>query len=228
LTDPLTPGLTPEPAAAIPPPVPETELTPETEQTPEAAPSSPVDVTAAAGDQPQAAPAQPASALGAPPVFQSGPPLLEAEPPEAVLAPEPTFAPMPDRAVAPAAPAPLASPAPAPLATSPATRPADTGFTLPLKLVNELLARIGATPLQSLGDLLNVLRILGLALVAGIALRLASATLGAIDDLPLVGGLLELVGLVSLLNFLARNAFKQQKRAELLARIQKLRTDLLG
>ena len=99
---------------------------------------------------------------------------------------------------------------------------------LPLKLLNELLAKIGATPLQSLTDLLPLLRILTLAVVAGIALKLTSATLGAINDLPLVGGLLELVGLLSLLNFLSRNAFKQQKRAELLARIQNLKTDLLG
>lgn len=101
-------------------------------------------------------------------------------------------------------------------------------FGLPLKLLNELLAKIGATPLQSLADLLPALRILALAVVAAIALKLTSATIGAIDDLPLVGGLLELVGLVSLLNFLARNAFKQQKRAELLARIRQLKTDLLG
>lgn len=99
---------------------------------------------------------------------------------------------------------------------------------MPLKLLNELLAKIGATPLHSLAALVPVARILALAVVAGIALKLTSATIGAIDDLPLVGGLLELVGLVSLLNFLARNAFKQQKRAELLARIQKLKSDLLG
>jgi hypothetical protein len=119
----------------------------------------------------------------------------------------------------------------APLVRQPATQaeaPSAAASGLSLKLLNELLRRIGATPLHSLGDLLPLLRILGLAVIAGIALRLTSATLGAIDDLPLVGGLLELVGLVSLLNFLARNAFKQQKRAELLARIQKLKTDLLG
>ena len=99
---------------------------------------------------------------------------------------------------------------------------------LPLQLINQLLRKIGATPLVSLADMLPLLRILILAVLAGLALRIANATLGAIDDLPLVGGLLELVGLVTLLNFLARNAFKQKKRAELLARIQKLRTDLLG
>ena len=69
---------------------------------------------------------------------------------------------------------------------------------------------------------------LALAALAGIALRLAGATLGAINEIPLLGGLLELVGLVALLNFLARNAFKQQKRAELLERIRQLRKNLIS
>jgi hypothetical protein len=43
-----------------------------------------------------------------------------------------------------------------------------------------------------------------------------------------VGGLLELVGLVSLLRFLARNSLRQQKRAELLGRIETLRKQLMG
>ena len=99
---------------------------------------------------------------------------------------------------------------------------------LPLQLLNQLLARLGAAPLQSLADLLPALRIVSLLLVAGIGVKLTAATLGAINDLPLVGRLLELVGLISALNYLARNALRSQKRAELLARILKLKRDLLG
>ena len=99
---------------------------------------------------------------------------------------------------------------------------------LPLQFLNQLLQKLGATPLQSLADLVPALQILALAVLAGIALKLTGATLGAINEIPLVGGLLELVGLVALLNSLARNAFKQQQRAELLDRIRKLRKDLLG
>ena len=145
--------------------------------------------------------------------------------------PAPSVEPAPVREAEPPAPliAQVPEAEPAPLAASAASAPSSADVLgLPLKLLNELLAKIGATKLQSFGDLVPALRILSLAVVAGIALKLTSATLGAIDDLPLVGGLLELVGLVSLLNFLARNAFKQQKRAELLARIQKLKSDLLG
>lgn len=99
---------------------------------------------------------------------------------------------------------------------------------LPLQFVNQLLQKFGATPLKSLTDLVPAMQILALAVLAGIALKLTGATLGAINEIPLLGGLLELVGLVALLNSLASNAFKQQRRAELLERIRKLRKDLLG
>ncbi|QPN70246.1 CAAD domain-containing protein [Synechococcus sp. CBW1108] len=122
---------------------------------------------------------------------------------------------------------PQASPAPlAPAPTSPSPPAAEPG--LPLQFLNQLLQKLGAARLQSLADLLPAARILLLAGLAGMALRLTGATLGAINEIPLLGGLLELVGLVTLLNFLARNAFKQQKRAELLERIRKLRNDLLA
>lgn len=125
-----------------------------------------------------------------------------------------------------APPAPLAELAtpPGPSAESPS--PAAPG--LPLQFLNQLLQKLGSARLQSLADLLPAARILVLAGLAGVALRLTGATLGAINEIPLLGGLLELVGLVAVLNFLARHAFKQQKRAELLERIRKLRKDLLA
>lgn len=168
--------------------------------------------------QPEPVAAQPEPAVAA---VAEPAPVVEAEPPAPVAIPVAEPAPL----AAPAA----ATPAPEPAkADAPAAAASSEVLGMPLMLLNELLAKIGSTQLNSLADLVPALRILALAVVAGIALKLTSATLGAIDDLPLVGGLLELVGLVSLLNFLARNAFKQQKRAELLGRIQKLKTDLLG
>ena len=119
-----------------------------------------------------------------------------------------------------------------PVATAAPLAPSEPGASavlgLPLQFLNQLLQKLGATPLESLADLVPALQILALAVLAGIALKLTGATLGAINEIPLVGGLLELVGLVALLNSLARNAFKQQQRAELLDRIRKLRKDLLG
>ena len=99
---------------------------------------------------------------------------------------------------------------------------------LPLQFLNQLLQRLGSTKLDSFADLVPAARLLGIALLAGVALKLTGATLGAINDIPFLGGLLELTGLVAMLNFLARNALKQQKRAELLGRIRKLKQDFLG
>ena len=167
----------------------------------------------------------PAQAIDLRQIADQSPPLLAPDLP-ALAEPSPAM----QRQIPIATAAPLVAPAePKAIKLESATAAGSNSATaLPLQLINQLLRKIGATPLVSLGDMLPLLRILTLALLAGLALRLATATLGAIDDLPLVGGLLELVGLVTLLNFLARNAFKQKKRAELLARIQKLRANLLG
>jgi Na+/H+-dicarboxylate symporter len=74
--------------------------------------------------------------------------------------------------------------------------------------------------------------LLGMVLVnllePGVGLKLTGAVLGAINELPLLGQLLQLVGLVAALRFLARNALHQQKRAALLARIEQIKTNLLG
>lgn len=126
-------------------------------------------------------------------------------------------------------PAPLVKPAdPGTAQDHPATEPPAPGPGLLAQWLNQLLKLLAATPLRSIDDLVAAARIVALAVVAGIALRLTGATLGAIEEIPLLGGLLELVGLVSLLQFLARNALRQQKRAELLERIRQLRRQLLG
>ena len=83
---------------------------------------------------------------------------------------------------------------------------------------------------QSLEQLLPALGILGLAVVAGVGLRITAVVLGSIDELPMLGRLLQLVGLVPAIRFLSRNAIQQQQqqqRASLLARIQKLKLDVL-
>jgi len=99
---------------------------------------------------------------------------------------------------------------------------------LPLQLLNQLLARLANLSLQSLAELLPPLRLVAILAAAGFVVKLTGATLDALNDIPMLGRLLELVGLISALNFLGRNALKSQKRAELLARIQTLRNELLG
>lgn len=117
---------------------------------------------------------------------------------------------------------------PAPLAV-PARSTSNTDVLgLPLQLLNQLLARLGSAPLSNLTDLMPALRLLALLLLAGFVLKLTGATLDALNEIPMLGRLLELVGLISALNFLARNALRSQKRAELLTRIQKLKRQFLG
>ena len=140
----------------------------------------------------------------------------------------PSAPPEPEIRVAPEAPlvaAPSAAPSAAP---TPASDSAAQVLGLPLQLLNQLLAKLGAAPLSSLAELLPALRLISLLVVAGVTIKLTGATLGAINELPLVGRLLELVGLISALQYLASNALRSQKRAELLARIQKLKRDFLG
>ncbi|MEY3735390.1 MAG: domain of cyanobacterial aminoacyl-tRNA synthetase, partial [Cyanobacteriota bacterium] len=99
---------------------------------------------------------------------------------------------------------------------------------LPLALLRHLLDQVSQLKLSQLTDLLPALRILALALAAGLVLKLTGAVLGSLNELPLLGGLLELVGLIRMVQLLSRHALKQQKRAELLGRIQALKRELLG
>lgn len=94
--------------------------------------------------------------------------------------------------------------------------------------LRQVVDRLGVLKPELFQQWLPALRILGLAVVAGVGLKLTGAVLSAINELPLLGRLLELVGLVSAIQFISRNALRRQKRAELLARIEALKADLIG
>jgi hypothetical protein len=116
---------------------------------------------------------------------------------------------------------------PAPLATTMPDSEQPLDGHLPPQLMREWLEGVSQMNAGNVQELLPGLRVLLLAVVAGIALKISGGVLQAIDELPLLGGLLELVGLVSLIQFLSRNALQQQKRAALLARIAQLKRHLL-
>jgi hypothetical protein len=94
--------------------------------------------------------------------------------------------------------------------------------------LRQVMQRLGGLKPETFQQWLPALRILGLAVAAGVGLKLTGAMLSAINELPLLGRLLELVGLVSAIQFISRNALRRQKRAELLARIEALKADLIG
>ncbi|MFM7268114.1 MAG: CAAD domain-containing protein [Cyanobium sp.] len=122
----------------------------------------------------------------------------------------------------------LGAPVEAALEATPFPQEPVRGSPLKLETLRSTLETLAALRPQSLEQLLPALGILGLAVVAGVGLKLTAAVLGSIDELPLLGRLLQLVGLVTAMRFLSRNALRQQQRAALLARIQKLRLDVLG
>lgn len=74
------------------------------------------------------------------------------------------------------------------------------------------------TPLTALAALIAVL----------LALRIYSSLLGAIDSLPLVPGLLELVGLVWLLRYGLPKLVRRGEREQLINDLKKRRQDFLG
>jgi len=125
-------------------------------------------------------------------------------------------------------PSDLAAPVEAALEATPFPQEPVRVFPLKLETLRSTLETLAALRPQSLEQLLPALGIVGLAVVAGVGLKLTAAVLGSIDELPLLGRLLQLVGLVTAIRFLSRNALQQQQRAALLARIQKLRLDVLG
>ena len=125
-------------------------------------------------------------------------------------------------------PSDLAAPVEAALEATPFPQEPVRVSPLKLETLRSTLETLAALRPQSLEQLLPALGILGLAVVAGVGLKLTAAVLGSIDELPLLGRLLQLVGLVTAMRFLSRNALQQQQRAVLLARIQKLRLDVLG
>jgi len=125
-------------------------------------------------------------------------------------------------------PSDLAAPVEAALEVTPFSQEPVRVSPLKLETLRSTLETLAALSPQSLEQLLPALGILGLAVVAGVGLKLTAAVLGSIDELPLLGRLLQLVGLVTAIRFLSRNALQQQQRAALLARIQKLRLDVLG
>lgn len=107
-------------------------------------------------------------------------------------------------------------------------KPEPLGEGLTPRMLALLLEKIANFKPESQEALFPALRILALALVAGIGIRITAGVLEAINGVPALGRLLQLVGLVAALQFLSRHALKQRQRAELLVRIEKLKADFLG
>jgi hypothetical protein len=224
-----TPEAIAEPAPQATDELPATERTPESE-------------TPAAGDAEAAA----SVTLDAPASAESGdsaaptsePPLAAGQPePEAVAETQPEPEPAPAQAMA-AAEAQAEAEAAAVVARTIEVPPLEPGadaamageaggeWALLMGKLREWLAsgelqRIWSqarTPLTAIAALIGVL----------LVLRIYSSLLGAIDSLPLVPGLLELVGLVWLLRYGLPKLVRRGEREQLINDLKKRRQDFLG
>ena len=113
--------------------------------------------------------------------------------------PEPEFEPAPvlEQAPEPEITIPVAEPAPLVSQPQAAESAAPAGAAkellgLPLQFLSQLLQKLGSSKLESIADLVPAARLVAIALLAGLALKITGASLDAINDIPLVGGLLEL------------------------------------
>ena len=108
----------------------------------------------------------------------------------------------------------------------------ETSIAQLLERLNQGLAALKDLNLQGFRQIYPVFLILFGSVVAGIALSLVAGVLDSMNHLPLIGGVLqgvsELIGLVVLVRFIADHLLRQQKRADLFARIVVLKKDLLG
>ena len=108
----------------------------------------------------------------------------------------------------------------------------ETSMAQLLERLNQGLAALKDLNLEGFRQIYPVFLILFGSVVAGIALSLVAGVLDSMNHLPLIGGVLqglsELIGLVVLVRFVADHLLKQQKRADLFARIVVLKKDLLG
>lgn len=74
----------------------------------------------------------------------------------------------------------------------------------------------------------GILVILGWALLAMVGLRILSALLDAINDLPLIPILLELIGIAYIVWFVYRYLMKANTRQELVQQIDQIKQDIVG
>jgi flagellar motor component MotA len=95
-------------------------------------------------------------------------------------------------------------------------------------LKTHLWRQVASTPFSRFSDLLPALGILALIAACGFGLQITTTTQEAMESLPALGGILQLMGVTSLLGFLSRQALRQQKLAELAVRIEVLRRDFIG
>lgn len=94
--------------------------------------------------------------------------------------------------------------------------------------VMEILAKIPEYIGEFFSEYKQPLTILGLSLLAIITVKIIVAVLGAVDDIPLLAPLLEMVGLGYSAWFVWRYLWKESTRKELLAEFDAIKNQVFG
>lgn len=220
----------------------ETPLTPEPPLT-DAPPAAPLVEPAAAVEDPAAGVAEPGAAAAEPAAAVPEPPPVQAEPEIVPATPEEVLASAPGEEDLPEATPPATPPAPVvveppPVAPVPPAAPAVPSIATTLE-VPPLESPPGASPegggewelllgkvrswfdsgeLQSQWDRLRgPLKGVAYLLALVIALRVYASVVGTLDAIPLISGLLELVGLIAFTRFCLTKMVKTSEREKVIA-----------
>ncbi|MEA5533984.1 CAAD domain-containing protein [Crocosphaera sp. XPORK-15E] len=94
--------------------------------------------------------------------------------------------------------------------------------------VVDILAKVPEYIGQFFGEYKQPLTTLGLLLLAIISVKIIVAVLGAIDDIPLLAPILQIVGLAYTAWFVWRYLWKASNRKELLAEFDALKNQMFG
>ena len=120
----------------------------------------------------------------------------------------------------------LSSEAPGTLAKSPSV--GDQPWQEWLDPVVDILAKVPEYVSQFFSEYQKPLTTLGLLLLAIISVKIVVAVLGAIDDIPLLAPLLEMVGLGYSAWFVWRYLWKASNRKELLTEFDAIKNQVFG
>ena len=120
----------------------------------------------------------------------------------------------------------LSSEAPGTLAKSPSV--GDQPWQEWLDPVVDILAKVPEYVSQFFSEYQKPLTTLGLLLLAIVSVKIVVAVLGAIDDIPLLAPLLEMVGLGYSAWFVWRYLWKASNRKELLTEFDAIKNQMFG
>lgn len=120
----------------------------------------------------------------------------------------------------------LSSEAPGTLAKSPSV--GDQPWQEWLEPVVDILAKVPEYVSQFFSEYQKPLTTLGLLLLAIVSVKIIVAVLGAIDDIPLLAPLLEMVGLGYSAWFVWRYLWKASNRKELLTEFDAIKNQVFG